>query len=99
MRCGPLIIALMTCLLLGSSPVRAAAEKPEGEQKAGMASHASHGDEATHEPNIFEPALDLALWTIVVFLILFFVLARYAWKPMLSGLQQREQNIRAAQDD
>ena len=36
------------------------------------------------------PALDLTIWTIVVFLLLLFVLGRFAWKPMLQGLQKRE---------
>jgi F-type H+-transporting ATPase subunit b len=45
------------------------------------------------------PVLDLAIWTFVVFLILLFVLGRYAWRPMLEGLQQREKNIRSALED
>ena len=43
--------------------------------------------------------LDLAIWTIVVFLILLFVLARFAWKPMLEGLQRRERDIREAREE
>lgn len=43
--------------------------------------------------------LDLAIWTIVVFLLLYLVLHRFAWKPMLTGLQQRETNIRSALDE
>jgi len=49
--------------------------------------------------NIFEWALDLGIWTLVVFLLLVFVLGKYAWKPMLEGLRQREINIRAAIDE
>src|SRR5207302_5294192 len=40
--------------------------------------------------------LDLAIWTVVVFLVLVFVLSRFAWKPMLAGLKQREDSIRGA---
>jgi F-type H+-transporting ATPase subunit b len=43
--------------------------------------------------------LDLAIWTSVVFVVLLFVLGRYAWRPMLEGLQKREQRIRAALED
>lgn len=45
------------------------------------------------------PALDLAIWTFLVFIILLFVLGRFAWRPMLEGLQKREQNIRAAVEE
>ena len=36
---------------------------------------------------------DLALWTAVVFLVLFAVLAKYAWRPLAEGLDKREQGI------
>src|SRR5262249_53079944 len=40
--------------------------------------------------------LDLGLWSLVVFVLLLIVLGKYAWGPMLHGLQRREQNIRNA---
>ena len=51
------------------------------------------------KPDIFGWALDLTLWTIVVFLILLFILGRFAWKPMLQGLEKRENDIQAAIED
>src|SRR5258708_745303 len=33
---------------------------------------------------------DLGLWSIGIFIILFLLLAKYAWKPMLDGLTKRE---------
>ena len=36
----------------------------------------------------------LFIWTAVVFLAFIFVLSRYAWKPLLASLQQRELTIR-----
>ena len=39
------------------------------------------------------------LTSIIVFLILLFILAKTAWKPMLQGLQKREETIRKALDD
>ncbi len=50
-------------------------------------------------PNIFEPALDLTIWTIVVFLLLLGVLYKFAWAPMLQGLQKRETDIHSAVED
>ena len=60
---------------------------------------AGHGQVAEDDsPFAGEPhqILDLAIWTIVVFLLLVFVLGRFAWAPMLAGLQRRESNIRGA---
>jgi F-type H+-transporting ATPase subunit b len=39
------------------------------------------------------------LTSIIVFLILLFVLGKFAWKPILNGLQQREETIQKALDD
>lgn len=48
--------------------------------------------------NVFKGWLDLSIWTLVVFLLLVFILGRFAWKPMLQGLQLREQTIRDSLD-
>jgi F-type H+-transporting ATPase subunit b len=48
---------------------------------------------------LIQPEPGLAIWTIVTFLLLVFVLGRYAWKPMLAMLSQREQTIREALDE
>ena len=55
--------------------------------------------EAKAEPDILAPRPDLTLWTIIVFVVLFAVLYRLAWKPMLAGLQKREHNLRAVVED
>lgn len=36
---------------------------------------------------------DLAIWTLVVFLLLLFVLGKYAWRPIIDGLEKREKRI------
>jgi F-type H+-transporting ATPase subunit b len=36
----------------------------------------------------------VAFWTLVTFLILLFVLKKFAWKPILTALEQREVSIR-----
>jgi F-type H+-transporting ATPase subunit b len=41
---------------------------------------------------------DLGLWSIVIFVLLFLGLSKFAWKPMLQGLTRREENIRSALD-
>jgi F-type H+-transporting ATPase subunit b len=50
-------------------------------------------------PAILDLRWDLGLWTIVVFLLLFFVLRKMAWGPMLEGLKKREDNIRLAVEE
>jgi F-type H+-transporting ATPase subunit b len=42
-------------------------------------------------PLVIDP--DLAWFTLVVFVLLLFVLTKFAWKPLLTGLARREQTI------
>lgn len=50
--------------------------------------------------NIFDPAdIPLGIWSIVVFVIVLVVLKKYAWGPILEGLQKREHNIESAVKD
>src|SRR5947207_3979910 len=61
------------------------------------ASPVGAAEDTAKGPQIFTPVrIDLGIWTLVVFGILFFILKGYAWKPMLEGLQKREENINAA---
>jgi F-type H+-transporting ATPase subunit b len=60
---------------------------------------ADHPQGASESRQIFEWALDLGIWTIVVFVLLIFILKKYAWGPMLEGLQKREQNLHAAVEE
>jgi len=41
----------------------------------------------------------LFIWTIITFLLLFIVLAKYAWKPLIKMLDDRETMIRSSLDD
>jgi F-type H+-transporting ATPase subunit b len=42
---------------------------------------------------------DLGLWSIIVFVLLLLLLRRFAWGPMLQGLQRREHAIHSAVED
>jgi F-type H+-transporting ATPase subunit b len=79
----------------GSDALAADAKPAQGAEAKGPPADAkpAHGEK---EPDIFDWALDLTIWTVVVFLVLLGVLTKYAWGPMLTGLQKREQNIHAA---
>ncbi|MFZ5832377.1 MAG: F0F1 ATP synthase subunit B [Planctomycetota bacterium] len=77
----------------------AAAAENGVEHGAPPAAHA--GDEAGHGDAGHGASLnpletfqaDLAIWTAVVFLILLLVLGKYAWRPILQGLEKRERGI------
>jgi F-type H+-transporting ATPase subunit b len=45
---------------------------------------------------MFEINPGLIIWTLVTFGVLFLVLAKFAWKPLLQALQEREGKIRSA---
>ena len=42
------------------------------------------------------PKLGLMVWVLVAFLIVFFLLKKFAWKPIMTGLNEREGNIAEA---
>jgi len=45
------------------------------------------------QPNALEFSADLALWTLIIFVGMMFILSKYAWKPLIQGLNNREENI------
>ncbi|MDX1903680.1 MAG: F0F1 ATP synthase subunit B [Thermonemataceae bacterium] len=46
--------------------------------------------------NLITPELGLIVWQLVVFLAVLFVLGKFAWKPILKGIKDREQSITEA---
>jgi F-type H+-transporting ATPase subunit b len=46
--------------------------------------------------DLVNPAFGLVFWQTVTFLTILFILSKFAWKPIMSGLKEREQNIEAA---
>ncbi len=58
-----------------------------------------HAASDGHKPSAFDGSLDLTIWTWVVFLLLFLILKKFAWGPMLEGLKAREANIHQAMDE
>jgi F-type H+-transporting ATPase subunit b len=42
---------------------------------------------------LLTPALGLIIWTLLAFLVVFFILKKYAWPSILGGLHKREQTI------
>jgi F-type H+-transporting ATPase subunit b len=48
--------------------------------------------------DLLTPGTGLIIWQIIVFLGLFFILAKFAWKPILGSLKEREESIQTALD-
>jgi F-type H+-transporting ATPase subunit b len=45
---------------------------------------------------LLTPGIGLVFWTLVAFLIVFFILRKFAWKPILESLKEREMGIATA---
>jgi F-type H+-transporting ATPase subunit b len=43
--------------------------------------------------DLFNPSIGLIVWSTIVFLLLFFILAKFAWKPVMVAIKEREQFI------
>jgi len=48
---------------------------------------------------LVQPDPGLFIWTILTFLVLLTLLAKFAWKPLLQALEARQESIRKALDD
>jgi len=47
---------------------------------------------------LLTPGTGLIIWQLIIFLLLFFLLAKLAWKPIIKSLKDREQSIQEALD-
>jgi F-type H+-transporting ATPase subunit b len=43
--------------------------------------------------NLLTPEFGLLIWTLLAFLVVFFILGKYAWPPIVKALKEREQGI------
>jgi F-type H+-transporting ATPase subunit b len=46
--------------------------------------------------DIVTPSLGLVFWTSISFLLLLFLLGKFAWKPIMKALDDRERSIEEA---
>ena len=78
-------VALGTLALVAMSPL-------------GLVAQEDHGEGGGWN-TLFSVDLGLMIWTVLVFGVLLFVLARFAWGPMLAALDAREKGIQDAIDE
>ena len=45
---------------------------------------------------LLNPSIGLVFWTLIIFLLLVVVLAKFAWRPILNALHERENSIEEA---
>ncbi len=58
----------------------------------------AHGGAGSPNPLVtLDPGL--FIWTILTFLVLFFLLKKFAWTPILQALESREEEIRSSLED
>ena len=77
-------------------PAQSAAHEIQVKAEADLGHEAaveSHAAEGEGKSNPMEPQPSLAIWTVVVFVGLFFLLRRFAWKPLSEALHQREEHL------
>ncbi len=46
--------------------------------------------------SLIEPAVGLIFWTTITFILLVFILGKFAWKPILNAIKTREKSIETA---
>ena len=61
--------------------------------------HAPAAAEHAESPNVFALTANVSFWTVVIFLILLFVLAKFAFPPILGYAAAREKRIQEAIDE
>ena len=97
---GWLLMAIALLVLTSCAPATARVENPPHDG-GGKVAEDDLGKELTEEGkevkhDLFGWAMDLGIWTLVIFLVLLFVLGKFAWKPMMQGLEHRERAIHSA---
>ena len=90
-----LVVAILA-FALWARPV--SAEAPAGDTHA--AADEGHGAKKIDVADKFGlKRYDLGIYTLIVFGLLVFILGRFAWGPMMKGLDKREATLRKSHDD
>jgi F-type H+-transporting ATPase subunit b len=88
--CAKSAVALVLCIVsmtaIGTNRAIAAEERPQA---------VANPHEEPHEEGVpLNFKTDLALWSLVTFVLFVAILARFAWKPLIAALDKREARIR-----
>src|SRR5438270_2626401 len=102
MRSLMLIAVALVAVVLAAGPVRA--EKTDEPGHGAAAGHDAKGEHGGGEKVDIAQSFglkryDLAIYTLIVFVLLLVILGKFAWGPMMNGLDQRDASLRRAHDD
>ena len=90
-RIGAVTISLVFATGLPAVAIAQEPRSAETEESHDAAHTAEAGDAAGPNPLAVDP--DLAIWTFVVFLLLFFILSYFAWPQIAAAVDERERRI------
>ncbi len=94
------LILLGGLVLVGGSVPLLAEEASKAAETPAAAATAHSGDHAGHDTGVpLSWKSDLALFSLIVFLLFVAVLGKFAWGPMIQGLDKREAGIQKAISD
>jgi F-type H+-transporting ATPase subunit b len=89
------IAAILAAMLVAAGPIVAQNVAEEAHEAAAKSAHeteaAHHGGPGGPNPLAIDP--DLAIWTAVVFVLLFIILRLFAWPQIAAALDERERKI------
>jgi F-type H+-transporting ATPase subunit b len=85
------IVALIMAMLIVNSPSAMAAPLAADSAPAAAEGDAGHAE----TPGLLSINPGAAIWNLLIFLLVLFVLGMFVWPPILTGLQAREGKIRA----
>lgn len=80
-------------VVLAASSIAVAQPEADRQSHSAADDHEADHPAAASEPNPLAVHLDLAVWTGVVFVLLFLVLSKFAWPQISAALEQREKKI------
>ncbi|APZ91895.1 F0F1 ATP synthase subunit B [Fuerstiella marisgermanici] len=95
-------MAVVLCCSLLAFPASGMADEDHPTAEAEAAEHVHDEAEADGHGDAHDTGLpmnfqsDLALWSLITFLVFLFVMKKMAWGPMIEGLDKREAGIRTA---
>ena len=87
------VVAAFACAGFVPSPASVVSAAVAAADHGHADHHAEIGMNPEPDANPAEFKTDLAIWTLAIFLVLLLLLTKFAWKPIMAGLEKREEGI------
>ncbi len=97
MRAWLMAFSLLVAVGVTAAPAASAppADAPEGHKESGI-HDPLEGEASAHAPGPMtaeKQDADLAVWSLITFVVFLFVLKKFAWGPLIEGLDRRETGV------